>query len=321
MSKGEQKIINSPPGDQVRENEKKKHEGELKDFIGKVNFVLLEKLFLDVAEKCGIEKAKLSMVNEADIVIGRAGLGSARFDSKKGKINRIKIESLFGSIDVYYLQTLIHEEAHAVSKNVCIGEVTEKSLLEEMRKTGEYPIWVDRGNPGYQQTGLWRSFNTLDESPDSPYKAKRDVFHLLNEALVERFSREITQQYLEADQNFDRDIVRKYREVISNKKLDLSYVHESALLESIIIKIASTAGMPERTVEQAFYRALLEGELFEDDEVVELFQKTFGPNFLNEIAKLKVSMFTGAKRTMREFADKYGLELDVPRQMDSDRSF
>ena len=77
-------------------------------------------------------------------------------------------------------------------------------------------------------------FNSLEGSPDSPYKEKVDVFHLLNEALTEKFSREITDLYLEADQDFDRNLVRIYKETNSNKKKDhYIFFNEIRLFKSV----------------------------------------------------------------------------------------
>jgi hypothetical protein len=86
----------------------------------------------------------------------------------------------------------------------------------------------------------------------------------------------------------------------------LPYAEEVRVLDKIIDRIAQEVGISKETVTQAFFRALLEGEFFEDAEVRELFEKTFGSEFLDDLAELPMSWFP-LSTDREKFERKYGL--------------
>ena len=107
--------------------------------------------------------------------------------------------------------------------------------------------------------------------------------------------------------NFDRAEIETYKRFVSANQ-GLSYDHEVDMLNKIIVRISEKNGVTEETVNQAFFRAFLEGELFESSEVKELFETTFGPDFLNDLAKLPTSYLSDPDKTeLYIFLKKYKL--------------
>lgn len=319
-------------GNSPEEKEGEKKVSEVETFLDKkVDFKLLRSLFADVVTRCGLDADEMNFLDRNRVKVKMLGISSGQFVPK---VNRIDIDDplatirfwskdhpskiaqiekeyrldtckVFGSEEIAALEVLIHEEGHAIGRQVCVGTVTPKAKLAQFQETGIIPF-SDRGSPIYGQVGLSRSFNLISGSPESPYKGKGGtVFRMLNEAVNEKFARMITARYLDASGDFSLNEIEIFKRSVAVNKDDMGYSTEIRLLDLVISRISAKNEISEEQVMQSFFRAMIEGELFEDKDVQELFSDTFGPDFLRKLSRLSTTAFSGGEAGIEEFIREY----------------
>ena len=264
---------------------------EMQESLDRINFVLLKKIFLEVAVRCGINEDGLNFLENNRIFGISEDFGSGEYQTKGNiillgegpRVNFLKdrdknrAKEVYGSSDICLLATLIHEEVHAISKNICMGDITQS---------------------GYNRGGSGQESFQGEEI--------RVIFYALNEGVVEKLSREIVLEYLRRAGLPEKETTI-YRETVLKRPKELNYYREVTLVNTIIKKLSEETGQSEEAVFESFIRGLLEGEKFENTEAAELFKKVFGPEFLKDLSAIDPAYVTGAKEKLEEFKKKYNL--------------
>src|SRR3989344_1641165 len=301
----------------------------------KMDFKLLRRLYAEVFRRCGLDESKMNFLERDRIRVMYEYAHEGRFDNQENivtlgdkkailkkhygedpyyeaklKKDLEQIPKTFGNDEVLVLSVLTHEEGHAISHRECVGEVTWDMIGEERKKTGNSPVahgHTAPGEPIFEQVGLHRTFPLQTQGQESVYKKNGPaVFHALNEAVNEKLARRITLRYLEESSDFDDSTKDAYRQSVYGNSPGLNYSNEVRLLDNIMGRIAATTGLSEEVVFEAFVRASLEGECFEDEMIQDFFKETFGPEFLIDLARL-TGPFHEDSEELRNFVKKYKL--------------
>ncbi|HOX10980.1 MAG TPA: hypothetical protein P5323_00485 [Candidatus Moranbacteria bacterium] len=284
---------------------------EWEEFFKKIDFSLLQNLFSKLENRCGVTKNRTNFLGPESI-LSADGCSSKYFSEYNlitlGSVNRQwplndktedkeksnkyleRTKEAYGSADICRLHNLIHEETHAISKNVCIG--WEQSFI--------YPENPARGEMGQEQSGYYNS-SRYGNLPYEGYGG--NAFNTLNEAVAEKISREITLEYI-AFSNWPKDEVKKFEESYKQGSL-LHYKQEVIMLNAIIRKISENNKISEQTIWDALKKGFIKGERFESHEVVKLFEESFGSEFLNDLSKVEMERWI--KEDFDNFVKKYNL--------------
>jgi hypothetical protein len=158
------------------------------------------------------------------------------------------------------IHAIIHEEIHAISKSRLIG-AWEGEESEEKNE-------VDFQN-GYKQVLL--------------KGGEADIFlRDFDEGVTDKLAREITRQYLLDHGWSEQKVKEAYGEVIEVYDAGRygSYIR---LVEALVKKIAKDVHQSQEVVWESIVRGKMEGERFEEQEVVQLFRDAVGEGFLEQL--------------------------------------
>lgn len=275
---------------------------ELEQLLDKYDFDLIRQNFLRIAEKSGISPEKLNFVPRERIIEVNPLIHTGAYDFRNNMIllarangpatfwvrSQEELDSetaeVFGSYEIKQLAMLVHEETHAVSRNICIWGQSD-------------PRQADDDDP--------MSFN---QSGFSQKHGSRDLLYVaLNEGAVEKLARELTIDYLR-QKGWSVDDRSVYEKSVNKNVFDSPYSFEVALVNNLVKRLALKNGQDEQSCWNAIVHALLNGESFEDKDVVQLFEESFGPDFLNDLSKIeRSSPRYGPDDHTREFIKKYSL--------------
>lgn len=281
-----------------------------RDFLRFVDFKKIRKIFAGIYQRCGMDEKNMNFIGEERLVFAAEGFG--RYDAEGNYIQifpsnirtekpvwQIKsAEKRFHNVNISMLATLIHEEAHAIGKNICIG-IDDSSESSAYRQMG----YVRSADP---TTHKWDNKEALlfqgkpIETPDR-FNRRGRIFNTLNEGVVEKLARLVTKEYLQ-DTDWNKPyILRK----LDSKGEENIYFEEVELVDIMVAKIAKSTGLSEKTVFESFVRGLVEGETFISKEVEELFAETFGPTFLEELAYIDSGSAAEYILKLRELVNKH----------------
>lgn len=315
---------------------------EFKEFLDSVDFSLLRELYLRIATHCGISSDFLNFLGRERIIEGGIGNNGRyfprenlirvpnpanpdisslqyRYSFETNNPKNLSIQSLldlimkfsietYGSIRFEMLHTLIHEEGHAVSRQI---------LLFLKRKIKNSEVHSSKETVA-EQSGVCSSFAYLPEELESFPSDFRDFikngemdrkytgFLALNEGITEKLSREILLEYLKANGNSGDSAAVLVQSIDSNNP-QLPYSREVFIVDAIVDRIASKSGVSKQTVWQSLIRAYFSGESFNNQEIEELFNDTFGHDFLRELSQLMPGYYKEYKKQSEIFFKKYNL--------------
>jgi hypothetical protein len=252
---------------------------ELEKFLDNIDFEKLKSLFLEIARKSGLEKdADLNFLGRDRIFAKnhwyKGGSFSPEYNtaflSNLEKALRIYEYTKSKGLELRVFQSSVHEETHAVSKNICVGWRKDPKGDDESE---------------YSQSG----YNSYDLSKDD------DRFHFLNEAVTEKLSREICARYIKEvgwPGATDEDIKVFIQKLTAEPNPDdeddfkLSYSVEVEFLNALIQRLAEKHSLPKETIWGAFVRGFFEGQSLDEETVKQLFDETFDSDFLEELSQL-----------------------------------
>ncbi len=275
---------------------------EMQEVLDGIDFIKLKAIFTEIASQHGIDESKLNFLEKDRIfgVEGNAFVGGSyafhsnviflaekfspkRFDRLAIKNQRKNKIEKYGSENLFYLAGLIHEETHAVSKNECSNKVPNFDPASQLE--------FQDVQSGYHMIGQEEDKSTWER------------FGSLNEGVVEKLAREIVLRYLE-ETDWSKEEVGVFKKNLENNPEKLGYPKEVNLVEKIISRLSEITGREEQEIWETFIGSLFQGERFESEEIKNLFTKAFGPEFLDDLAKIPPAGFTGP---MEEFMKKYQL--------------
>lgn len=204
---------------------------------------------------------------------GFLAIGSYNIKDNIIGISYRKVETLVRSdermiADVLMLEILCHEETHANAKTVCVG------LDQPFSKSGIHK----------QQAGYTISEQTYD-AYRIPHNQDTQHFLMFNEAVTEKFAREVFSEYARAVHYTDEKKIAALEAVWEDNPEASFYPKEIALLDALIAKISRETGIDAKLVWRSIVRGAFEGENLEDPELVMLFSEIIGPDFLEKLSK------------------------------------
>jgi hypothetical protein len=252
---------------------------ELRRVLQLVNFDELKTLFLEEAESLGVNTEGLNF-------LGRERVASYDSDAHPEGQYSVFYNLIYLALgekgemsDVSKIQFLIHEQTHAISKNVCHG-------INKKRK------WE---RPNLRETGYYK--NRLDGPPlKFEGKEKEAVFVFFNEGVVEKLSREITFKYLTG--KMDPEKIEGLQKFVEKQGYQLGV----DIVDLMINKISEKTGNDKELIWAVFKKGLLNGLSFEEENISAFFEKEFGVNFLDELADLLPYVWAA---NIREDAEKF----------------
>jgi hypothetical protein len=205
------------------------------------------------------------------------------FDEDKidGTLERWEtIDGVYGDRELAQLHALMHEETHAVGRNLCIGMGQGSDGLALYGQSGYKRV----SNPENAMLGN-QEILEFQGKPivGSGNRRFNEIFDSFNEGVTERFNRQVLIEYLNRTGHHEKNASTFKKNLLENDDR-LSYSSNVKLVERIIKKLSEHTGLPSETVWNALIRGLMEGEMFADKDVEELFTQTFGPDFLKKMS-------------------------------------
>ncbi len=287
-------------------------------FFDSVDFKILREIFADIYKKCGFDVETMNFIESNRIAVidmeygGGEYHGESNFiaiknanidvtqlddldfyDKKKKKFKQELVEDTYGSLELAMLHRLVHEEAHAISRNICVD------------------IDSDKSNSSYSQSGLHRKArpNTKNWGEDTPTFqgkpiAQREdrvgsIFHQLNEGIVEVFASSVMDEYLKRipKKNEAEDTYKKNK---LERSRSFPYPDAQKMVNLIISTLSKKKGVSKEVVFHALIRGLIEGETFESDEVQDMFREAFDDDFLRDLST--AAWLGSIKRLLAKYA-------------------
>lgn len=291
---------------------RQRSEGQFSPEMGRlldaVDFSILHQLFLKRTGEIYPDNERLNFIGK-DRIFGMCGgfysgyfdvLGNTILLAEESGESEEGIRDVYGSKDIYLLARLTHEEAHAVSKNICCGLQNEPEDIAQQRKDmGEEPReWFND-----TQSGYFRESNSGQQFHGERFYS---IFHAFNEGVVEKLSREIVSEYLEKIKWQNREAA-VLRDSIKKHHPHLGYSQEVELVEAILRHLAVKTDRSEIDIWNSFVHGLMNGETFDDTNMKTLFSEAFGPDFLKELSKIHAGFFEGNREKMQLLFNKYKL--------------
>lgn len=296
-------------------------------FLASVDFKRLREIFSNVYRRSGFPVESMNFVDQERVFLGMAG-GIGMYSGKNNDITlfpynlppnaqantntgwgrlfrdlRDKVEYSYGNVAMQMITILIHEETHAVSRNICIGP-RKFNFASDYSQSG-FSRHADAGSRKWKE----KDIPTFRDEPIAHASSGGEIFDMLNEGVIEKLAQQVTDEYL-AQSGWKQADVATYQGNKKNHPEKLAYPEEVALIDFIVAKIAQSVGIPKETVFQALIRGAMEGETFANEEVQELFSETFDDDFLKKMSKLQDSSFPGDK-TAIDLINQYSRKPDL----------
>lgn len=254
----------------IRLVEKKEKDPELEEVIKQVDFGVLRKIFEEIAEKSGLNPRLMNFIRPERIAHWSLSVGAAGSYSVYENIIGISYQELKKwakqlniSPQIVAIHILCHEETHATGKVECRG-------LEQW--------WAD---PNLKQMSKKMGFARIIEERNKPIDF---LFHLFDEGVTEKLSREVLQEYIRRADFQNKEAIAGIRRVLVEKPIEMPYAVPVKFVEALIAKISHETGINQSVVWQAIIRGMYEGEDFKDPELRDLFAETISPDFLDKLA-------------------------------------
>lgn len=245
---------------------------EIATVVAKIDFAYLKKFFQNIARQATTDSREINFL-ERDRVFS----GSNAYDDYHNIINLTDEIGIAASVEwsptereVLILRFLIHEEIHAISKIICIGE-------QSSTHNPDSNYYVQAGFARFSEGGRPPMY--------SPYSAamKYGAFVAFEEGVTEKLALEATKQYL-FDHGWGLEEIDKTLDKVQDYINLTPYGEWVGLVNKLIAKLAKTTGQGKKVVWESLIRGKMEGEKFEDQEIVELFDESISPGFLKDLA-------------------------------------
>ena len=287
-----------------------KSSSEMEVALNKIDFSKLNNLFSEVAEKYGIERNKINFLGPERIFGTNPGLFSGSYQNDGNIIligdrlknhpeknqNEIDEEKFlidhFGSLEMAFLSTIVHEETHAVGRNFCVGRF---NILD----------W-DQHDFDYSESGYSKKVTGTKhrkENGDVSFAPASDFYVAFNEGVTERLSREILFRYAESSTYPSPEMIDKYKEgLMDNKHV---YTEEVDLVSFVLSRLSQETGQSEDFWWDSIVRGYFLGGELDKPETQEIFNKAFGADFLKHLSTAMKHGESFGVHSLKSLMEKY----------------
>ncbi len=276
---------------QKRAEERKALELRAEKVLKKIDFDTLGAVFAEERERAGLGRAATNLQKRDRIKLrpikgkenGMAYIAYyAMFPNKivadVERIMRYRPEENFENA---FLSIICHEETHSVSTNP-----SEHSGLSPLLHilSGKYT----------SKTGVEYITSEGD-----------DFFHMLNEAVTDRFAEEVYDEYLK--RTGDRASITNSDET---QWFLQSYLNERNILQAFISALSRTTAVPEDVVWSSIKQSYLSNTDLAGSELVKLYEEVVGRN-IAEIIKNPTKSHGVSRNAIRELKEINATDVDV----------
>lgn len=273
----------------IPEQRSERDRTELVDYLREVDFDLLESIYQNIAERCGVHEpvnfVRRERVVDADLSghsrkaagyeFTNTGQHIKREDGDVIALDGEALLSAAGEFDLskedFIVHTLIHEETHAVSAH------------REERKG-----WFGHISPTALQSGF-------EQIKVSPREGPRFFFNMLNEGAIEKLAREVNHLYVESLYQGDSGVVSSVDEAIAAEGKISNFDSFVQLVDALVAAISHESGVEETAVWQGMVRGLLEGQDLFDPVIQESLSEYISPEFFDALSKATATKSGPAK--------------------------
>lgn len=245
---------------------------ELRESLKKIDFNLFKNSTAEVFSK---NVKDLDFVLENNIREEELGDNEyALFDPYEGEIlfskSILKSQFSFYSksvLDIYVLETFIHEQTHAIAKN----EIKTK------------------------EGGMGISRYLVDESNNIEH-----AFWFLNEGITEKSAREILVKYLGKDNTYLNDEKKLFCNIWSSNEVYCPREKDVKLVNLFIKRISEEIGLNESDVWTTLKESYMKGEDLFDNGIRIQMSELFDKDFLEKLSKYTPPALLGSSSTYNE---------------------
>jgi len=258
----------------------KKENPEFEELLTQVDFEWMKKAFQAILARFKIDPDTINFVEPGMVVPDNSIRGLASYDPDK--LIRINYEEIGKNLRwssnpaVVLAIIILHEECHAISRNICVGYF---DYDEEGRRN-------IKAKSGYAQHIIGvEGDKTVTQS---------ESYSLFDEGVTEKIARELVIKYLESHPNLED--LNKRKKIYEDDSKPKVYNLAVSLVEAMIVKIANETGVSREMVWQAIVRGKIEGEDLGDADFREMFSEVFTSQFLKDLRTANVE--EGQARTI-----------------------
>lgn len=237
---------------------------EVEVLLDQIDFDLLRDIFKDDIKKTGISVSEINFLRKDRISHLYRDRGAYASDTN---IIQIGYDNILGSSEAYdvdvrlmFLEVLIHEETHAVSKTRCWN------LLEE------------KGNPSVAKSGYASAMDQRNETGN--LELIGDMFRLFNEGVTQKRAREVLVEYLRRTGYSEKENLAHFEHILDEYD---PYRKAIQITEALTRRLAKANGVSEEAAWGAIMRGYYEGEDLLREDFQEWFGETLPPGFMDKL--------------------------------------
>lgn len=264
------------PQETAREERPEIMKAEIEKMLDEVDFDCLKAIFQERRKELGVKDTEQVNFVGKDAVVSTGYSHLARYFRETNEIgfNYQKVDEDIFQVDfspqerfLKFLEVLIHEECHAMAYCDVYNKIGAYSMVESVEAT-----------VGYQK-------DRHEIIPEGGYNNSR-FFRVFNEAVVEMMSEEIFSDYCK-QKAYDENIVKSF---LRKNCLSTDYKAEYVpIIKKFITLISASKKQGYADIWQDLQRGYFEGKDLYVDKMTSWLNKTFGNDFLENLATLEDS--------------------------------
>ena len=240
-------------------------------FLKGVDFEKLRTIFTNIYRRSGFDPQTMNFIGPEGIILFQPAGVRGMYEVGRNCIS-IAPENMLMPIEdgrsyerafFNMILALIHEQTHAVSKNISSAQYRGDYEQSKTMQTG-YTVMMN---------------------------GARRFFEQFNEGVVEKLARQIADEYFE-QVGWTKEDVEAYKKRKEEHPETMHYAENIQTVEFIVDRVSEFAGVSKTTVFEALVSGLMHGEIFKEEEVKDLFAQAFGWDFLSRLSTLNTHPFS-----------------------------